>query len=124
MARQLESVLSEHLVGLCDSESIYCPGPTSGCSSHIDSLCARVYGHANRAAHNGHSKIRPSKANPAQGTVAVWPPRAAPGRRTGDRPGMAATPGKAVGKGAGGVMIAQAIARPMTRGSGQDNVAR
>ena len=55
-ARQLESVLREHLVA-CASGSICCPAPMEQAFVDIDSLLRPVYGHAKQGASYGHTKI-------------------------------------------------------------------
>ena len=56
-ARQLESVLREHLVRAVSSGWICCPAPISGVFIDIDSLLRPVYGHAKQGASYGHTKI-------------------------------------------------------------------
>src|SRR6266850_2779434 len=55
-ARQLESVLREHLVGLCDRVDLL-PGADQRVFIDIDSLLRPVYGHAKQGASYGHTKI-------------------------------------------------------------------
>jgi hypothetical protein len=55
-ARQLESVLREHLVALCQRVELL-PGADQGVFIDIDSLLRPVYGHAKQGASYGHSKI-------------------------------------------------------------------
>ena len=56
-ARQLESVLREHLVRPVRARSICWPGPTQQVFIDIDSLLRPVYGHAKQGASYGHTKI-------------------------------------------------------------------
>ena len=55
-ARQLESVLREHLAGLCDRVELL-PGSDGRAFVDIDSLLRPVYGHAKQGASYGHTKI-------------------------------------------------------------------
>ena len=55
-ARQLESVLRHHLVGLCDRVELL-PGGDVRAFVDIDSLLRPVYGHAKQGASYGHTKI-------------------------------------------------------------------
>ena len=55
-ARQLESVLREHLVALCGRVELL-PGADERVFVDIDSLLRPVYGHAKQGASYGHSKI-------------------------------------------------------------------
>jgi Transposase DDE domain group 1 len=55
-ARQLESVLREHLVALCERVDLL-PGVGQGVFIDIDSLLRPVYGHAKQGASYGHTKI-------------------------------------------------------------------
>jgi hypothetical protein len=55
-ARQLESVLRHHLVGLCDRVELL-PGADVRAFVDIDSLLRPVYGHAKQGASYGHTKI-------------------------------------------------------------------
>jgi hypothetical protein len=55
-ARQLESVLREHLVALCARVDLL-PGADQGVFIDIDSLLRPVYGQANQGASYGHTKI-------------------------------------------------------------------
>jgi len=55
-ARQLESVLREHLVALCGRVDLL-PGADQRVFVDIDSLLRPVYGHAKQGASYGHSKI-------------------------------------------------------------------
>ena len=55
-ARQLESVLREHLVGLCERVELM-PGADRRVFVDIDSLLRPVYGHAKQGAFYGHTKI-------------------------------------------------------------------
>ncbi|BBY61392.1 IS1380 family transposase [Mycolicibacterium sarraceniae] len=55
-ARQLESVLREHLVALCQRVELL-PGADERVFIDIDSLLRPVYGHAKQGASYGHTKI-------------------------------------------------------------------
>ena len=55
-ARQLESVLREHLVALCERTDLL-PGADEWVFIDIDSLLRPVYGHAKQGASYGHTKI-------------------------------------------------------------------
>jgi DDE family transposase len=55
-ARQLESVLREHLVALCERVDLL-PGAAERVFIDIDSLLRPVYGHAKQGASYGHTKI-------------------------------------------------------------------
>ena len=55
-ARQLESVLREHLVALCELVDLL-PGADQQVFIDIDSLLRPVYGHAKQGASYGHTKI-------------------------------------------------------------------
>src|SRR5712672_4880682 len=55
-ARQLESVLREHLVALCGRVDLL-PGADQQVFIDIDSLLRPVYGHAKQGASYGHTKI-------------------------------------------------------------------
>src|SRR4029078_11077248 len=55
-ARQLDSVLAEHLAGVCDRVNLL-PGAQARAFIDIDSLVRPVYGHAKQGASYGHTKI-------------------------------------------------------------------
>src|SRR6185436_296153 len=55
-ARQLDSVLAEHLAGLCDRVDLL-PGAQARAFIDIDSLVRPVYGHTKQGASYGHTKI-------------------------------------------------------------------
>jgi len=55
-ARQLESVLRQHLAGLCERVPLL-PGADERVFIDIDSLLRPVYGHAKQGASYGHTKI-------------------------------------------------------------------
>jgi hypothetical protein len=55
-ARQLESVLREHLGALCQRVDVL-PGSDNGVFIDIDSLLRPVYGHAKQGASYGHTKV-------------------------------------------------------------------
>lgn len=105
-ARQLESVLREHLAALCRRVELL-PGSDSGVFIDIDSLLRPVYGHAKQGASYGHTKIAGKQVlrkglSPLATTIST--PGAAPVIA-----GMRLRAGKTgSGKGAGR-MVAQAI---------------
>jgi hypothetical protein len=105
-ARQLESVLREHLVALCGRVDLL-PGAEQRVFIDIDSLLRPVYGHAKQGASYGHSKIA-GKAILRKGLS----PLATTLSTSGSAPviaGMRLRAGKTgSGKGAGR-MVAQAI---------------
>ena len=55
-ARQLDSVLAEHLAGLCERVDLL-PGADVRAYLDIDSLLRPVHGHAKQGASYGHTKI-------------------------------------------------------------------
>src|SRR4029453_3516436 len=55
-ARQLDSVLADHLAGLCEQVNLL-PGSDVRAFVDIDSLVRPVYGHAKQGASYGHTKI-------------------------------------------------------------------
>ena len=55
-ARQLDSVLTQHLAGLCEQVNLL-PGADVRAFVDIDSLLRPVYGHAKQGASYGHTKI-------------------------------------------------------------------
>jgi len=55
-ARQLDSVLTQHLAGLCQRVNLL-PGADVRAFVDIDSLLRPVYGHAKQGASYGHTKI-------------------------------------------------------------------
>jgi hypothetical protein len=105
-ARQLESVLREHLVALCERVDLL-PGADAQVFIDIDSLLRPVYGHAKQGASYGHTKIAGKQVlrkglSPLATTIST--PGAAPVVA-----GMRLRAGKTgSGKGAGR-MVAQAI---------------
>ena len=56
-ARQLESVLRDHLVALCGRVELLAGVPIQRVFVDIDSLLRPVYGHAKQGASYGHTKI-------------------------------------------------------------------
>lgn len=116
-ARQLESVLREHLVALCGRVDLL-PGADVRVFLDIDSLLRPVYGHAKQGASYGHSKIAGKQIlrkglSPLAATIST----------AGTAPviaGMRLRAGKTgSGKGAGR-MVAQAIGTARAAGaSGQ-----
>ena len=117
-ARQLESVLREHLVALCRRVELL-PGADEQVFVDIDSLLRPVYGHAKQGASYGHTKIA-GKPDPAQGTL----PAGGHDQHPGLAPviaGMRLRAGKTgSGKGAGR-MVAQAIKDRSRCGSERDD---
>ena len=116
-ARQLESVLREHLVALCERVDLL-PGADQEVFIDIDSLLRPVYGHAKQGASYGHTKIAGKQIlrkglSPLATTIST--PGSAPVIA-----GMRLRAGRAnSGKGAGR-MVAQAIGTARAAGaSGQ-----
>lgn len=113
-ARQLESVLREHLVALCERVELL-PGADQQVIVDIDSLLRPVYGHAKQGASYGHTKIAGKQIlrkglSPLATTIST--PGAAPVIA-----GMRLRAGRAnSGKGAGR-MIAQAIGTARAAGA-------
>lgn len=113
-ARQLESVLREHLVALCGRVDLL-PGADEQVFIDIDSLLRPVYGHAKQGASYGHTKIAGKQIlrkglSPLATTIST--PGAAPVIA-----GMRLRAGKTnSGKGAGR-MVAQAISTARAAGS-------
>jgi hypothetical protein len=105
-ARQLESVVREHLVALCERVDLL-PGADTQVFIDIDSLLRPVYGHAKQGASYGHTKIAGKQVlrkglSPLATTIST--PASAPVVA-----GMRLRAGKTgSGKGAGR-MVAQAI---------------
>ena len=113
-ARQLESVLREHLVALCRRVDLL-PGADQRVFVDIDSLLRPVYGHAKQGASYGHTKIAGKQIlrkglSPLATTIST----------TGAAPviaGMRLRAGRAnSGKGAGR-MVAQAIGTARAAGA-------
>jgi hypothetical protein len=120
-ARQLESVLREHLARLCQRVDLL-PGADTGAFIDIDSLLRPVYGHAKQGASYGHTKIAGKQIlrkglSPLATTIST--PGGAPVIA-----GMRLRAGKTnSGKGAGR-MVAQAIATARAAGvSGRSGCA-
>jgi hypothetical protein len=113
-ARQLESVLREHLVGLCQRVDLL-PGADQWVFVDVDSLLRPVYGHAKQGASYGHTKfggkqILRKGLSPLATTIST--PGAAPVIA-----GMRLRAGKTgSGKGAGR-MVAQAIGTARAAGA-------
>ena len=74
-ARQLESVLREHLGALCERAELL-PGADVRAFVDIDSLLRPVYGHAKQGASYGHSKIAGKQV--LRKGLSPWSPRSAP----------------------------------------------
>ena len=73
-ARQLESVLREHLCALAERTEVLA-GIDEQAFIDIDSLLRPVYGHAKQGASYGHTKIAASKCYARASRR--WPPRSA-----------------------------------------------
>ena len=120
-ARQLESVLGEHLVALCERVDLL-PGADARVFIDIDSLLRPVYGHAKQGASYGHTKIAGKQVlrkglSPLATTIST----------TGSAPviaGMRLRAGKTgSGKGAGR-MVAQAISTARAAGASAQILVR
>ena len=74
-ARQLESVLREHLVAWCERVELL-PGVGQDVFIDIDSLLRPVYGQAKQGACYGHTKIAGTQI--CARDCLRWPPRSAP----------------------------------------------
>ncbi|MCV7381762.1 IS1380 family transposase [Mycobacterium alsense] len=120
-ARQLESVLREHLVALCRRVELL-PGAAEQVYIDIDSLLRPVYGHAKQGASYGHTKIAGKQIlrkglSPLATTIST--PGSAPVIA-----GMRLRAGKTgSGKGAGR-MVAQAISTARAAGASGKILAR
>jgi len=120
-ARQLESVLREHLVALCRRVELL-PGADERVFVDIDSLLRPVYGHAKQGASYGHTKVAGKQIlrkglSPLAATIST--PGAAPVIA-----GMRLRAGKTgSGKGAGR-MVAQAISTARELGANHDILVR
>jgi len=120
-ARQLESVLREHLVALCARVDLL-PGADQGVFIDIDSLLRPVYGHAKQGASYGHTKIAGKQVlrkglSPLATTISTagWAPVIA---------GLRLRAGRAnSGKGAGR-MVAQAIGTARAAGASAQILVR
>jgi hypothetical protein len=116
-ARQLESVLREHLVALCARVDLL-PGADQQVFIDIDSLLRPVYGHAKQGASYGHTKIAGKQIlrkglSPLATTISA--PGAAPVIA-----GMRLRAGKTGSSKGAGRMVAQAIGTARAAGaSGQ-----
>ena len=110
-ARQLESVLREHLAALCERVELL-PGADERAFVDIDSLLRPVYGHAKQGASYGHTKIagkqilrkglsplittistETSRAGDRRGAAAGGQDQLRQGRGPDDRPGRGHRPG-------------------------------
>src|SRR3954453_23068026 len=116
-ARQLDSVLADHLAGLCEQVNLL-PGSDVRAFVDIDSLIRPVYGHARQGASYGHTKIA-GKQILRKGLS----PLATPISTAGSAPviaGMRLRAGKAGSAKGAGRMVAQAISTARAAGaSGQ-----
>ncbi len=116
-ARQLESVLREHLVALCERVDLL-PGADERAFIDIDSLLRPVYGHTKQGASYGHTKIAGKQIlrkglSPLAATISTS--RSAPVIA-----GMRLRAGKTNSAKGAGRMVAQAIATARAAGaSGQ-----
>jgi hypothetical protein len=116
-ARQLESVLREHLVALCERVDLL-PGADQRVFIDIDSLLRPVYGHAKQGASYGHTKIAGKQIlrkglSPLAATIST--PGCAPVIA-----GMRLRAGKTGSAKGAGRMVAQAISTARAAGaSGQ-----
>jgi len=114
-ARQLESVLREHLVALCGRVDLL-PGAAERVFIDIDSLLRPVYGHAKQGASYGHAKIA-GKAILRKGLSPLATTISTPGSAPVIA-GMRLRAGRAnSGKGAGR-MVASAISTARAAGAG------
>src|SRR6187200_240732 len=120
-ARQLDSVLAEHLAGLCERVNLL-PGAQARAFIDIDSLVRPVYGHAKQGASYGHTKIAGKQVlrkglSPLATTIST-------ATRAPVIAGMRLRAGKTgSGKGAGR-MIAQAIGTARAAGAGSKILVR
>ena len=113
-ARQLESVLREHLVALCGRVDLL-PGADQGVFIDIDSLLRPVYGHAKQGASYGHSKVAGKQVlrkglSPLAATIST----------AGSAPviaGMRLRAGKTGSAKGAGRMVAQAISTARAAGA-------
>jgi hypothetical protein len=116
-ARQLESVLREHLVALCDRVELL-PGADEQVFIDIDSLLRPVYGHAKQGASYGHTKIA-GKAILRKGLSPLATTISTPGSAPVIS-GMRLRAGKTNSAKGAGRMVAQAIGTARAAGaSGQ-----
>ncbi|BBY59153.1 hypothetical protein MSAR_22890 [Mycolicibacterium sarraceniae] len=120
-ARQLESVLREHLVALCQRVELL-PGADQQVFIDIDSLLRPVYGHAKQGASYGHTKIAGKQIlrkglSPLATTIST----------AGAAPviaGMRLRAGRANSSKGAGRMVAQAIGTAAPRSQRADSGAR
>ena len=90
-ARQLDSVLAEHLAGLCERVNLL-PGAQMRAFVDIDSLVRPVYGHHKQGASFGHTKIAGKQV--LRKDSPRWSPPSAPTPRHRWSPGSGYAPGK------------------------------
>jgi len=90
-ARQLDSVLAEHLAGLCERVNLL-PGAQLRAFVDIDSLVRPVYGHPSRAPPSGTPKSPASRSYAKDSPR--WSPPSAPTPRHRWSPGSGYAPGK------------------------------
>jgi hypothetical protein len=114
-ARQLESVLREHLVALCERVELL-PGADQQVFIDVDSLLRPVYGHAKQGASYGHTKIAGKQVlrkglSPLATTISTA--NAAPVIA-----GMRLRAGKTGSAKGAGRMVAQAISTARAAGAG------
>jgi hypothetical protein len=120
-ARQLESVLREHLVALCGRVGLL-PGAEQQVFIDIDSLLRPVYGHAKQGASYGHTKIAGKQIlrkglSPLATTIST--PGAAPVIA-----GMRLRAGKTGSSKGAGRMVAQAIGTARDLGADRNILVR
>jgi len=116
-ARQLESVLREHLVALCGRVDLL-PGANEQVFVDIDSLLRPVYGHAKQGASYGHTKIA-GKAILRKGLSPLATTLSTPGSAPVIA-GLRLRAGRANSSKGAGRMVAQAIGTARAAGaSGQ-----
>jgi Transposase DDE domain group 1 len=120
-ARQLESVLREHLVALCGRVDLL-PGADQQVFIDIDSLLRPVYGHAKQGASYGHTKIAGKQIlrkglSPLATTIST--PGAAPVIA-----GMRLRAGKTGSSKGAGRMVASAISTAVDLGADRNILVR
>ncbi len=121
-ARQLESVLREHLVALCGRVELLPDAATGPVFIDIDSLLRPVYGHAKQGASYGHTKIAGKQIlrkglSPLATTIST----------AGSAPviaGMRLRAGRAGSAKGAGRMVAQAIGTARAAGAGGQILVR
>ena len=121
-ARQLESVLREHLVALCERVDLL-PGADQRVFIDIDSLLRPVYGHAKQGASYGHTKIAGKQVlrkglSPLATTISTpgWAPLVAGMRLRAGKTGSGKGAGRMVAQAIGTVRAVSAHATILVRG--------